>query len=49
MPVGALLLTVLVVGGTLKRAPLDPFLILLAAVTVDAAVAHAKHTHPIGR
>ncbi len=49
MPASALLLTVLVVGGTLKRAPLDPFLILLAAITIDAAVAHAKRAHPIGR
>jgi hypothetical protein len=49
MPVSALLLTVLVVGGTLKRAPLDPFLIVLAALTIDAAFAHAKRTRPIGR
>jgi hypothetical protein len=49
MPVSALLLTALVVGGTLKRAPLDPFLILLAAVTIDAVLSHAKRTRPIGR
>jgi Dolichyl-phosphate-mannose-protein mannosyltransferase len=49
MPVSALLLTVLVVGGTLKRAPLDPFLILLAAVTIDAAVAPAKRARPFSR
>jgi 4-amino-4-deoxy-L-arabinose transferase-like glycosyltransferase len=42
MPVVALLATVVVVGGTLKRAPLDPFLILLAAHSVDAAVQWAQ-------
>jgi hypothetical protein len=42
IPLSALLVTVLVVGGTLKRAPLDPFLILLAAISIDAAGAHIK-------
>jgi hypothetical protein len=37
----ALLATVVIVGGTLKRAPLDPFLIVLASFAVDAAVARA--------
>ena len=38
IPVTALLATVVIVGGTLKRAPLDPFLMVLA---VDAAVVPA--------
>jgi hypothetical protein len=37
MPVTALLATVVMVGGRLKRAPLDPFLIVLAALAIDAA------------
>ena len=41
IPVTALLATVLIVGSTLKRAPLDPFLIVLAALAVDAAVVRA--------
>lgn len=35
LPVAALLATVIMVGSTLKRAPLDPFLIVLAAVAID--------------
>lgn len=42
MPVTALLATVVMVGGTLKRAPLDPFLILAATLAVDAAVLCAR-------
>jgi cytochrome c-type biogenesis protein CcmH/NrfF len=37
MPVTALLATVVMVGGRLKRAPLDPFLIVLTALAIDAA------------
>jgi hypothetical protein len=41
IPVTALLATVVMVGGTLERAPLDPFLIVRAALAVDAIVVRA--------
>jgi hypothetical protein len=34
---------VVIVGGTLKRAPLDPSLIVLALSAVDPAVVRAHH------
>jgi hypothetical protein len=37
-PMTALLTTGVIVGSTLKRAPLDPFLIVPALVAVEAAV-----------
>ena len=46
IPVTALLATVVMVGGTLKRAPLDPFLIVLAALAVDAIVVRALIVRP---
>jgi hypothetical protein len=39
----ALVTTVAIVGGTLERAPLDPFLIVPALFAVDAAVLRAHH------
>jgi 4-amino-4-deoxy-L-arabinose transferase-like glycosyltransferase len=49
MPATALLATVVIVGGTLKRAPLDPYLIVLAALAVDAMVVRAHRAHSIDR
>jgi preprotein translocase subunit Sec61beta len=37
------------VGGTLKWAPLDPFLIVLAALAVDAVVVRAHRAPLIDR
>jgi hypothetical protein len=49
IPATALLATVLIVGGTLKRATLDPFLIVLAALAVDAVVVRAHRAPPTDR
>ncbi len=49
MPLLALLATAVVVGGTLKRAPLDPFLILAAVQTIDAAALWAQRSRHISR
>jgi hypothetical protein len=37
------------VGGTLRRAPLDPFLIVPAALAVDAVVVRAHRAPPFDR
>lgn len=48
-PRRALLATVIIVGGTLKRAPLDPFLIVPAALAIDAAVVCAHRAPSTNR
>jgi 4-amino-4-deoxy-L-arabinose transferase-like glycosyltransferase len=49
LPVTAWLVTAPAVGNELKRAPLDPFLMLLAAVAVEAALGSAQTLRARGR
>jgi 4-amino-4-deoxy-L-arabinose transferase-like glycosyltransferase len=49
MPATALLATVVIVGSTLKRTPLDPFLIVLAAVAIDGLALRAHRVRATDR